>query len=105
MYECRCDERLKGKGNRCTLLAFTWLSGVLEHLKMHVLSIGHHLTYPTYLTSCPSTHLTLPRLGKRKKKRTASERTSFSGVFSKRKEEQEKGASAKKGEEEVRRAK
>jgi hypothetical protein len=34
MYECRCDERLKPKGEECTRLAYTGLVGELEHLKI-----------------------------------------------------------------------
>jgi hypothetical protein len=33
IYECRCDERLKAKGERSTRLVYTALHGGLEHLK------------------------------------------------------------------------
>ncbi len=33
IYECRCDERLKTKGERSTCLTYTVLCGGLEHLK------------------------------------------------------------------------
>ena len=34
IYECRCDERLKPKGEESTCLAYTGLLGELEHLKI-----------------------------------------------------------------------
>ena len=34
MFECRCDERLKGKVEESTRLASTGLDGELEHLKI-----------------------------------------------------------------------
>jgi hypothetical protein len=34
IYECRCDERLKPKGEESTRLAYTGLLGELEHLKI-----------------------------------------------------------------------
>ena len=34
IHECRCDERLKTKGEGSTRLAYTGLSGGLEHLKI-----------------------------------------------------------------------
>jgi hypothetical protein len=34
MYECRCDERLKPKGQESTCLTYTGLIGELEHLKI-----------------------------------------------------------------------
>jgi hypothetical protein len=34
MYECRCDERLKTKGEKSTHLVYTGLLGELEHLKI-----------------------------------------------------------------------
>jgi hypothetical protein len=34
IYECRCDERLKTKAEESTRLAYTWLLGKLEHLKI-----------------------------------------------------------------------
>jgi len=34
IYECRCDERLKGKGEGSTRLGYTGLCGGLEHLKI-----------------------------------------------------------------------
>jgi hypothetical protein len=34
IYECRCDERLKPKGEESTYLAYTVLLGELEHLKI-----------------------------------------------------------------------
>ena len=34
IYECRCDERLKAKAERSTLLTCTGLRGGLEHLKI-----------------------------------------------------------------------
>jgi hypothetical protein len=34
IYECRCDERLKTKGEESTRLAYTGLIGELEHLKI-----------------------------------------------------------------------
>jgi hypothetical protein len=33
-YECRCDERLKTKSEKSTLLSYTVLFGELEHLKI-----------------------------------------------------------------------
>jgi hypothetical protein len=33
MYECRCDERLKGKGEGSTRLGYTGFRGGLEHLE------------------------------------------------------------------------
>jgi hypothetical protein len=34
IYECRCDERLKTKSEGSTRLAYTGLTGGLEHLKI-----------------------------------------------------------------------
>ena len=34
IYECRCDERLKTKGEESTRLVYTGLFGELEHLKI-----------------------------------------------------------------------
>jgi hypothetical protein len=34
IYECRCDEGLKTKTEKSTLLTYTGLSGELEHLKI-----------------------------------------------------------------------
>ena len=34
IYECGCDERLKTKAEKSTLLAYTELLGELEHLKI-----------------------------------------------------------------------
>ncbi len=34
IYECRCDERLKPKGEESTCLVYTGLLGELEHLKI-----------------------------------------------------------------------
>jgi hypothetical protein len=34
IYECRCDERLKTKGEDSTRLKYTGLIGELEHLKI-----------------------------------------------------------------------
>jgi hypothetical protein len=34
MYECRCDERLKTKVEKSTLLGYTGFLGQLEHLKI-----------------------------------------------------------------------
>jgi hypothetical protein len=34
IYECRCDETLKGKTEESTCLAYTGLIGELEHLKI-----------------------------------------------------------------------
>ncbi len=34
MYECRCDERLKPKGEESTYLTYTGLLGELEHIKI-----------------------------------------------------------------------
>ena len=34
IYECRCDERLKPKGEESTRLTYTGLLGELEHLKI-----------------------------------------------------------------------
>jgi hypothetical protein len=34
IYECRCDERLKGKTEGCIRLVYTRLYGGLEHLKI-----------------------------------------------------------------------
>ncbi len=34
IYECRCDERLKGKDEAYTRLPYTGLCGGLEHLKI-----------------------------------------------------------------------
>ena len=34
IYECRCDERLKPKGEESTCLVYTELLGELEHLKI-----------------------------------------------------------------------
>ncbi len=36
IYECRCDERLKAKAEGFTRLAYTWLCGGLEHLKIEM---------------------------------------------------------------------
>ncbi len=33
LYECRCDERLKTKGEESTLLTYTGWMGELENLK------------------------------------------------------------------------
>jgi hypothetical protein len=33
-FECRCDERLKPKGEESTCLTYTGLIGELEHLKI-----------------------------------------------------------------------
>jgi hypothetical protein len=40
MYECRCDERLKGKAERSTRLAYIVLRGAQEHLKLQSRLIG-----------------------------------------------------------------
>ncbi len=34
IYECRCDERLKTKAEKSTLLPYTGFLGELEHLKI-----------------------------------------------------------------------
>ena len=34
IYECRCDERLKPKGEESTCLTYSELIGELEHLKI-----------------------------------------------------------------------
>ncbi len=34
IYECRCDERLKTKVEKSTVLVYTGFLGELEHLKM-----------------------------------------------------------------------
>ena len=34
IYECRCDERLKGKVEGSTRFTYTGLSGGLDHLKI-----------------------------------------------------------------------
>jgi len=34
LNECRCDERLKTKGEKSTCLVYTGLIGELEHLKI-----------------------------------------------------------------------
>jgi hypothetical protein len=34
IYECRCDERLKTKGEESTHLGYTGMLGELEHLKI-----------------------------------------------------------------------
>jgi hypothetical protein len=34
IYECRCDVRLKPKGEESTYLTYTGLLGELEHLKI-----------------------------------------------------------------------
>jgi hypothetical protein len=34
VYECRCDERLKTKSEKCIRLTYTGLLGELEHLKI-----------------------------------------------------------------------
>jgi hypothetical protein len=34
MYDCRCDERLKTKGEESTCLVYTGLLEELEHLKI-----------------------------------------------------------------------
>jgi hypothetical protein len=34
IYECRCDERLKPKGEESTYLTYTGFLGELEHLKI-----------------------------------------------------------------------
>jgi hypothetical protein len=34
IYECRCDERLKAKGEESTRLTYTGLRGELEHVKI-----------------------------------------------------------------------
>jgi hypothetical protein len=34
IYECRCDERLKTKGEESTRLGYTGLLGKVEHLKI-----------------------------------------------------------------------
>ena len=34
IYECRCNERLKGKDEGSTRLAYTGLRGGMEHLKI-----------------------------------------------------------------------
>ena len=34
IYKCRCDERLKTKSEKSTLLRYTGLFGELEHLKI-----------------------------------------------------------------------
>ncbi len=39
MYECRCDERRKGKAERSTRFTYTVLCGGLEHLKIETRSI------------------------------------------------------------------
>jgi hypothetical protein len=37
IYECRCDERLKGKTEGSTLFTYTGLCGGLEHLKIETI--------------------------------------------------------------------
>ena len=36
MYECRCDERLKPKGEESTCLVYTGFLGELKHLKIEM---------------------------------------------------------------------
>jgi hypothetical protein len=39
IYECRCDERLKGKDEGSTRFTYTGLCGGLEHLKVETMLI------------------------------------------------------------------
>jgi hypothetical protein len=41
IYECRCDERLKSKVERSTLLGYTVLCGGLEHIKIETRFIDY----------------------------------------------------------------
>ena len=44
VYECRCDERLKGKTEGSTRLPYTRLRGGLEHLKIDTRLIDEMFT-------------------------------------------------------------
>ncbi len=44
IYECRCDERLKTKAEKSTLLAYTGLLGELENLKIKTSLIDEMFT-------------------------------------------------------------
>ena len=50
MYECRCDERLKPKGEECTRLAYTGLVGEPEHLKTETRLIDEK--FPSVMGEC-----------------------------------------------------
>ena len=50
MYECRCDERLKTKAEGSTRLAYTGLSGGLEHLKIETRLI--HERFASVMGEC-----------------------------------------------------
>jgi hypothetical protein len=44
IYECRCDERLKGKTEGSKLLTYTGWQGGLEHLKIETRLIDERFT-------------------------------------------------------------
>jgi hypothetical protein len=46
LNECRCDERLKTKGEESTRLSYTGLHDELEHLKIKTRLIDEKLTSP-----------------------------------------------------------
>jgi hypothetical protein len=50
MYEYRCDERLKSKGEGSTHLTYTGLCGGLEHLKIETRLIDESL--PSVMGEC-----------------------------------------------------
>ena len=50
IYECRCDERLKTKPEKSTLLTYSWLFGELEHLKIKTRLIDEK--FPNVIGEC-----------------------------------------------------
>jgi len=50
MYECRCDERLKSKGEGSTGLTYTGLREGLEHLKIETKLINER--FPSVMGEC-----------------------------------------------------
>jgi hypothetical protein len=60
IYECRCDERLKAKAEGSTRLAYTRLSGGLEHLKIETRLIDE--TFASVMGECEIVTLKVSRL-------------------------------------------
>ncbi len=60
IYECRCDERLKGKGEGSTPLTYTGLGGGLEHLKIETRLIDER--FASVMDECEIVTLNVCRL-------------------------------------------
>jgi hypothetical protein len=50
MYECRCDEKLKGTAEGSRLLVYTGFRGGLEHLKIETRLIDER--FPSVMGEC-----------------------------------------------------